>query len=173
MHGIKEEVTAGGGGGGGGGGSMDGQEEVHVTQAATGDDLQQGRGGARNIHRHSERCMLGCKRRARWAPETHHLYRLFVNQQKTKVQREEFDSEFRSPNKQTNNNTLENIQEGQTSPRLSGLTREDEFLLHDIEVSAGPPDGGGAQHDLFRVVAAHPAHPIPAGSHVMSEILSR
>lgn len=37
MHGIKEEVTAGGGGGGGGG-SMDGQEEVHVTQAATGDD---------------------------------------------------------------------------------------------------------------------------------------
>lgn len=42
-----------------------------------------------------------------------------------------------------------------------GLTREDEFLLHHVEVSAGPPDGG-AQHDLLRVVAAHTAHPIPA-----------
>lgn len=45
---------------------------------------------------------------------------------------------------------------------VGGLTREDEFLLHHVEVSAGPPDGG-AQHDLLRVVAAHPAHPIPAG----------
>lgn len=59
-----------------------------------------------------------------------------------------------------------------TSHRLLlGLTGEDEFLLHDVDVSAGPPDCG-AQHDLFRVVAAHPAHPIPAGAHVRSEIIS-
>lgn len=44
-----------------------------------------------------------------------------------------------------------------------GLTREDEFLLHHVEVSAGPPDSG-AQHDLLRVVAAHAAHPVPAGA---------
>lgn len=89
------------------------------------------------------------------------------------IQREEFVSEFRSPN---NKHTLQNIQERQTSnmspsSQCEGLTREDEFLLHDVDVSAGPPDCG-AQHDLFRVVAAHPAHPIPAGAHVRSEIIS-
>lgn len=41
-----------------------------------------------------------------------------------------------------------------------GLTRKDQFLLHDVDVSTGPPDCC-AQHYLFRVVAVHPAHPIP------------
>lgn len=42
-----------------------------------------------------------------------------------------------------------------------GLTRENKFLLHDVDVSTGPPDRS-IQHDLLRVVAAHTAHPIPA-----------
>lgn len=57
MHGIKEEVTLVG---------SNGQEVVHITQAATGVDLQQGRERRKrrkrrseNIHRHSDRCMLG------------------------------------------------------------------------------------------------------------------
>lgn len=41
---------------------------------------------------------------------------------------------------------------------LLRLTGEDEFLLHDVEVSAGPPDRG-TQHDLFRVVAVHATQP--------------
>ena len=44
----------------------------------------------------------------------------------------------------------------------AGLTREDKFLLHDVDVSTGRPDRS-AQHDLFGVVAVHAAHPIPAG----------
>ena len=46
-----------------------------------------------------------------------------------------------------------------TSPWV--LTREDELLLHDVDVLAGPP-ARRLQHDLFRVVAAHTAHPEPA-----------
>lgn len=41
------------------------------------------------------------------------------------------------------------------------LTGEDELLLHDVYVSAGPPDRS-TQHDLLRVVAPHAAHPEPA-----------
>lgn len=53
---------------------------------------------------------------------------------------------------------------GRDLPRCF-LTGEDELLLHDVGVPAGCPDRG-AQHDLLRVVAAHAAQPIPAGSEV-------
>lgn len=43
---------------------------------------------------------------------------------------------------------------------LVALTREDELLLHDVDISAGSPDSC-AQHDLLWVVATHPTHSPP------------
>lgn len=44
---------------------------------------------------------------------------------------------------------------------LMSLTWEDEFLLHDVDIAAGSAHHS-AEHDLLRVVAAHPTHPPPA-----------
>lgn len=54
---------------------------------------------------------------------------------------------------------------------LTQVTREDEFLFHDVRVSTGRPDRG-AQHDLLWVVAAHAAHPVPAGSEITAQHLN-
>lgn len=51
------------------------------------------------------------------------------------------------------------------------FTREDEFLLHDVDVSARPPDSG-AQHDLLWVVATHATHPPPTHTHTRTLMMS-
>ena len=67
---------------------------------------------------------------------------------------------FLSTTKRNNNNNNNN--------KPWAPTREDELLLHDVDVLAGPP-ARCLQHDLLWVVAAHTAHPEPAamggGSH--------
>lgn len=47
------------------------------------------------------------------------------------------------------------------------MPREDEFLLHDVDITAGPSNGC-TQHDLLWVVATHSAHP-PLLEHEHSE----
>lgn len=43
---------------------------------------------------------------------------------------------------------------------MRDLTREDELLLHDVDLSTGSSDGC-TQHDLLWVIATHPAHSPP------------
>lgn len=118
-------------------------EVVHITQAATALDLQRGREEEEEReHSHSAQTHAGMQRHARWSVPDLKVVRCSSLAQQTFLK------------------TTQEVGRRWACP--ARLTREDEFLLHDVQVPAGPRHGG-AQHDLLGVVASHAAHPVPAG----------